>query len=139
MNHDDKFTSQKKKLIAENEKQYGSEIRTKFGSEAIDESNAKLMGLTEEQYKRMETLSLQVNDGLKKAFEEGDPSSAAAQEVCLLHKKWLGFFWNFYSKEAHLGLAQSYVEDPRFKKYYDDIAPGCAEFLYEAMQIFCRA
>jgi len=45
-----------------------------------------------------------------------------AQKVCALHKEWLEYFWNHYSKEAHLGLAQTYVDDPRFKKYYDAIA-----------------
>lgn len=129
---------QKKKMIAENEKQYGAEIREKFGDDVIDAGNARLMGLTEAQFKRVETLSKEVNEHLKKAFEEGDPSGAAAQQSCALHREWLSYFWNFYSKEAHLALAQSYVDDPRFRKYYDAIAPGCAEFLFEAMKIFCR-
>ena len=47
------------------------------------------------------------------------PSRYASQE-------WLGYYWNTYTK-AHLGLAQLYVDDPRFKSYYD-ARDGCAEF-----------
>jgi hypothetical protein len=50
----------------------------------------------------------------------------------------LGYFWDHYTKEAHLGVAQTYVEDPRFIKYYDSIAVGCADFLFEAIKIYCE-
>ncbi len=137
MSDKEKFEGFKRKMIDDNERQYGKEIREKYGDAAVDASNAKLMGLTEEQYGRVEELSRRINESLKLAFEQGDPSGELAQKVCELHKEWLGYFWNFYSKEAHLGLAQTYVEDPRFRKYYDSIAEGCAEFLYEALKIYC--
>jgi DNA-binding transcriptional MerR regulator len=138
MSASEKFEGFKKKLIEENEEKYGKEIREKYGDDLVNESNAKMMGLTAEQYEEMQELSRQINDNLKKAFEQGDPSSDLAQKVCAMHKEWLGYTWNFYSKEAHMGLAQMYVDDPRFRKYYDDIAVGCAEFLNEAIKIYCK-
>ncbi len=138
MSNNEKFEGFKQKLVDENEKKYGKEIREKYGDDVVDKSNAKMMGLTAEQYEKMQELSQQINDTLKEAFEQGDPSSKVAQKVCDMHKEWLGYTWNFYSKEAHMGLAQMYVDDPRFKKYYDDIAVGCAEFLNEAIKIYCR-
>ncbi|WP_334295401.1 TipAS antibiotic-recognition domain-containing protein [Cellulosilyticum sp. WCF-2] len=36
-------------------------------------------------------------------------------------------------KETHIGLAKGYVDDPRFTAYYDKIAVGAAQFLYEAI------
>ena len=138
MSDKEKFEGFKKKLIAENEKEYGEEIREKFGDTVIDGCNAKMMGLTAAQYKETQELSGEINSLLKTAFEQGDPSSELAQKVCALHEKWLGFYWTHYSKEMHWGLAQSYVDDPRFKKYYDDIAVGCAEFLRDALQIYCK-
>jgi len=125
-------------MLQDNEKHYGAEIRETYGDAVVDASNAKMMGLTPEQYEKTQALSQQINVSLKAAFQLGDPSSEAAQKVCALHKEWLKFYWNHYSKEAHLGLAQTYVEDPRFKKYYDDIAEGCAEFLRDALQIYCQ-
>ncbi len=138
MNDREKFEGFKQKMIEENERKYGKEIREKFGEAVIDGSNAKMMGLTVEQYEEMQKLSLQINESLKIAFEQGDPSSELAQQACALHKEWLGYSWNHYSKEAHSGLAQAYVDDPRFKKYYDAIEEGCAEFLFEALRVYCR-
>ena len=133
----EKFEGFKQNLLNENEKRYGKEIREKFGDDIINASNAKMMGLTADQYENAQALSQQINDSLKAAFEQGDPSSELAQKVCALHKEWLGYHWGHYSKQAHLSLTQAYVEDPRFRQYYDNIAVGCADFLYSAMQIFC--
>lgn len=138
MSDKEKFEGFKQKMLEKNEKQYGKEIREKYGNDIVDASNAKMMGLTAEQYKKVQELSCQISDLLKTAFEQGDPSSELAQKVCALHKEWLGYFWNHYSKEAHLGLAQTYVDDPRFRKYYDAIAAGCAEFLRDAIKIYCE-
>lgn len=127
----------KRKMIENNENLYGRDIREKYGDEAINASNAKLMSQTPEQFRRSQELSRQINESLKKACAQGDPSSPLAQEVCAMHKEWLMFYWSSYSREAHLGLAQTYVDDPRFKKYYDDIVEGGAEFVRDALMIYC--
>jgi DNA-binding transcriptional MerR regulator len=137
MSDNEKFAGFKQNLIDENEKQYGEEIRGKYGDAAIDRSNAKLKGMTKAQYAEAEKLSQEVNDAIKTAFENGDPSGKLAQKACELHKKWLCCFWDSYSKEAHLGVTQMYVDDPRFTAYYDKIAPGCAVFLRDAVVIYC--
>jgi len=138
MKDQEKFVGFKKKMIADNEKQYGKETRTQFGNKVVEESNAKLMGMSEEQFEKHQALTEVLNNTLKEAMATGDPNSVIAQKICELHKQWLGFFWPSYSKEAHLGLTQTYVDDVRFKAYYDSIAPGAAEFLLEAMKIYCR-
>jgi DNA-binding transcriptional MerR regulator len=138
MSDKEKFEGFKQKIIEENEQQYGKEIREKFGDAVMDASNAKVQGLSREEYEKAQMLSRQINDTLKTAFRQGDPASELAQQVCALHKEWLNYYWNQYTKEAHIGLATAYVADPRFKKYYDDIENGCAEFLLEAMKIYCK-
>ena len=139
MNTKEKFEGFKKTLIEESETKFGKEAREKYGDEAIDTGNAKLMGLSEKQYTDMQDLSQKINDKLKTAFEQGDPAAALAQQVCAMHKEWLGYTWNSYSKEAHRGLAQLYVDDLRFKAYYDSISMGCAEFLRDAIDLFCES
>ena len=137
MNTKEKFEGFKKTLIEENETKFGKEAREKYGDEAINAGNDKLMGLNEKQYADMQELSQKINDKLKTAFEQGDPAGILAQQLCAMHKEWLGYTWNSYSKEAHRGLAQLYVEDERFKSYYDSIAEGCAEFLRDAIEVYC--
>ena len=75
MNGTEKFEGLKRRLVEENEEAYGAEIRAKFGSGAIDAGNATLMGLSPEQYARVQELSEQINTQLKTAFEQGGPSS----------------------------------------------------------------
>jgi len=126
------------KLIADNEQRYGAEARERYGDEAVDASNARLKGMTPEQLAEVERLSLEVNETLRTAFEQGDPASELAQKSCKLHKQWLCCFWEHYTKEAHIGVAQMYVDDPHFTAYYDTIAPGCAVFLRDALLIYCK-
>ena len=137
MNDNEKFEGFTQKLVEENEKQYGKEIRAKYGDALIDASNAKVKGMSKEQYAEVEAISAELNDTLKVAYEKGDPASGLAQKACELHKRWLCCFWDSYSKEAHMGVAQMYVDDPRFTEHYDKIAPGCAVFLRDTIYIYC--
>jgi DNA-binding transcriptional MerR regulator len=138
MSDDEKFQGFKKKLVEENEQKYGREVREKYGNEAVDRSNAKVLGMNREQYAEYEKLTAEFHETLKAAFEQGDPAGELAQKACELHKKWLCFFWNEYSKEAHMGVTQMYVDDPRFTEYFDKIAEGCAAFLRDAVLIYFR-
>jgi DNA-binding transcriptional MerR regulator len=138
MSDKEKFEGFKAKLIEENEKKYGKEARAKYGDEAVDASNAKLFGMTPKQYARLEELTALINTELPKAAAAGDPESEAARRVCELHRDWLCFFWKDYSKEKHLGVAKLYVDDPRFKAYYEALGEGCAEFLYRAIEAYCK-
>ncbi len=138
MSDQEKFEGFKKELLAENEQNYGEEIRSKYGEEAVAKSNAKFMGLTAEEYEETQKLSREIMDTLKAAFLQGNPGGELAQKACALHQKWLSYFWPSYSGEAHLGLAQMYVDDPRFTDYYDAIAPGCTRFLRDAIEIYVK-
>jgi len=138
MSDKEKFDGFKQKLIAENEEKYGGEIRAKYGGETIDRSNAKLKGMTRGQYAETERLSQEVTEALKAALEEGDPAGELAQKAVALHREWLCCFWTDYSPEAHIGVAQMYVDDPRFAAYYDKIAPGAASFLRDAVLVYCK-
>ena len=139
MSDKEKFKGFKEKLIQENETKYGAEVREKYGNATVDASNAKILGLSEDAYQKLETLRVHINEGLAEAIKTGDPAGKLAQKVCALHREWLCYYWNEYSKAAHLGLGQMYVSDDRFKKYYDDAAGvGAAEFLYAALKVYCQ-
>ena len=133
-----KFNKFKQNLIAENERQYGAEVRKKYGNKTVDESNAHLKGLTQEQYDESERLRLALEETLKSAFAIGDPAGELAQKACDLHRQWLFVFYPKYSKEYHMGLGEIYVADERFRAHYDKIVPGCAEFLRDAINIYCE-
>ena len=138
MSNEEKFEGFGEQLVEANEKKYGEEIRAKYGDDAVRSANAKIKGMSKKQYAEVEALSAEVNEALRVAFESGDPAGELAQKACTLHKEWLCYFWDGYTKEAHVGVAQMYVDDPRFMAYYDRIAIGCAVFLRDAVQIYCE-
>ncbi|GAE88278.1 transcriptional activator tipA [Acetivibrio straminisolvens JCM 21531] len=136
MTDKEKFEGFKQRMIDENEKNYGEEIRAKYGDEQVNESYKKIKGMTKEQYEELEKLSLELNETLKQAFATGNPAGELAQKAADLHRQWLCYFWGSYSKEAHAGLAKMYVEDERFTAYYDKEQPGTAKFLRDAILIY---
>ncbi|MDR7077210.1 DNA-binding transcriptional MerR regulator [Neobacillus niacini] len=136
MSNKEKFEGFKKKLVEDNEKKYGKEIREKYGKDTVEASNAKVMNMTQEQYEEVTALADQLHVTLAEAFNTGDPAGELAQKAADLHKQWLTYYWKEYSKEAHAGLAQMYVDDERFTAYYDKEQPGTAEFLREAIHIY---
>lgn len=138
MTDKEKFEGFKQKLVDDNEKKYGKEIREKYGEDAIDKSNAKVKGMTNEQFEEIQKLEEQLFDNLKSAMETGDPTGELAQKAAYLHKQWLCFYWDQYSKEAHTGLAEMYVADERFTAYYDKIQPGAAIFLRDAIVFYTK-
>ena len=138
MTDKEKFEGFKQTLINENEQKYGAEIRNKYGDRTVDDSNAHLKGLTQEQYDEGERLRVSLEEALKSAMETGNPAGEQAQNACDLHRQWLCVFApSHYSKEYHKNLGEMYVADERFKAHYEKIAPGCAEFLRDAINVYC--
>lgn len=139
MSDKEKFEGFKRDLIKENEEKYGREVREAYGEEAVEASNRKLAGMSKEEWKKQEDLSGEIMETLKAAMAEGDPAGKIAQKACDLHRQWLCMFWSdsAYSREAHRGMGEMYAADERFKAYYDRIQDGAAEFLRDALNIYC--
>lgn len=136
MADNEKFQGFKQQLVDDNEQQYGQEIRGKYGEDTIDQSNAKMLKMSEEKYEEFKRLEQEVLEVLEEACNTGDPAGEQAQKAADLHKQWLAFTWPSYSKEAHAGLAQLYVDDERFAAYYDKASKDGARFLRDAILIY---
>lgn len=136
MMNQEKFKGFKQKLVEDNETKYGKEIREKYGDETVNKSNQKVNGMSQEQYDEVTKLATAVIETLHAAFKTGDPAGKLAQKTADLHRQWLCYYWDSYSKEAHAGLAQMYVDDPRFTAFYDEKQPGSAEFLRDAVLLY---
>ncbi|SDX26022.1 MerR family transcriptional regulator [Paenibacillus sp. CF384] len=136
MSDKQKFEGFKQRLIDENEQKYGKEVREKYGDDVVNKSNAKVKGMSQEDHERVTRLAEEIKESLAEAFKLGDPAGELAQKTADLHRQWLSFYWPQYSKEAHANLSQMYVDDERFKAYYDVDQPGSAEFLRDAIHIY---
>lgn len=140
MGNQEKFQALKRELVEKNEKNYGKEARKKYGDEPVNETNQRMLRLTEAEYEEMTRLEEEILEMLAHAVREKErPEGELGKQIAELHRKWLVYSWTSYSVDAHRGVVRMYTEDERFKAYYDRHVPGCAEFLRDAVLAWCKA
>jgi hypothetical protein len=81
----------------------------------------------------------QVEDGLAEGLRRGLPPQATALEAMIeRHRAWVASAWGREcAPEAYAGLADVY-EHPDFRKRYETIQPGFADYLVTAMRAWAR-
>ena len=140
MTDQEKFEAFKHRVVEANEAAFGREIRQKYGDEEADRANACVLALTQEEYTAWEALGDEILQALAAAVQAGaDPAGPEGQRVAVLHRRWLSYSWEAYTPQAHAGLAELYVSDPRFTAYYDREVSGCAAFLRDAVRAYTGA
>lgn len=136
MTNQQKFTAFKKDLVTDNEKQYGQEIREKYGDSTIDQANAKMLNLSEAQYQEWQATEANLLD-LLSGFAKLEIPSATAEMIFKLHKEWLRVNLPTYNSATHKGIASMYTADSRFTAYYDEKAGvGAADFLNQVIHYY---
>ena len=75
---------------------------------------------------------------LLRAMAADDPAGEDAREAVRLHAAWLARFWppESVTPQAHVGMAELYVQDRRFTDYYEKTAPGFAAFFLRAARAY---
>lgn len=122
MTDPEKFATFKAEKLAENEANYGSEIRARYGEDAVDAANQKWQGMTETQFAQMHASEERLFANLELLLakdETPDLDSEIAKEAFLAHKEWLKITAPFYNAEYHRSLGEMYAEDERFAAYYN--------------------
>ena len=134
MSDEAKFQAFKHRAVEENERRYGREIRAAYGDQAVDEAHAAVLNLTMEQYQQWTQMGAEIQRRLEQAVTQAcSPQDEVGRDITQLHRQWLSYGPNQYDVQKHKGLAQLYVCDARFQKYYDKNCPGCAQFLRDAI------
>ena len=112
---------------------YGEPMR-----KSIEVSKKAMAGRTEaEQKEKMAELQL-IEFGLAEHMQEGTaPDSDLLDDLLSQHRAWVAQMWGQEcSADAYAGLAEMYLAHDDFKKRYDTIAPGFAEYLPSAMKAY---
>ena len=139
MRDSEKFEAFKKDVVDQYEKLYGEEAREKYGDSEVDMAVNKVLSLSKEDYEKFQTLGKKVLEALKAAvISKASPESETGRSVASLHKEWLGYSWKDYTEQKHKGVVSLYVQDERFKKYYDREQNGCADFLLAAVDFWAE-
>ena len=118
--------------------QYAEEAKSRWGNtEAYRESTRKAAKWTPEDKAAMEAKSGEIFSAFA-ALVGSDPASAEAQALV---SRWKAFISESYyncTDEILAGLGQMYVLDERFTKNIDKFGAGTAQFMSDAIAVYCK-
>jgi DNA-binding transcriptional MerR regulator len=115
--------------------QYAEEAERRWGeTDAYRQSQQRTSGYTKEDWLRIKADTADLQARLAAAFTSGvAPDSAAAMDLAEEHRQQISRYFYDCGYDVHRGLAEMYLTDPRFTKNYEDVAPGLAQFVHDAI------
>jgi hypothetical protein len=117
---------------------YADEARKRWGhTDAYRQSQERVGKMSKDDLARIQA----DNDSLLRelaALTDRDPASPAVQAIIARHYAGLRHFYE-PTLPMYRGLAQMYVDDPRFTAFYEKYKPGLAAFLRDGMLAYCDA
>ncbi|KHE70422.1 MerR family transcriptional regulator [Halobacillus sp. BBL2006] len=137
MSNKDRFEPFDKSEIEAHQKKYEKEVEERWGdTDAYKESQRKTASYTKEDWKRIQKEGNEIDRRIIDRMDQG-PEDAEVQR--LIGEKRQHISDNFYhcTPEIFRGLADMYVNDPRFTKNIDMLKEGYAAFLQKAMHVYC--
>ncbi len=123
-------------LSKEQAEAYAAEARERWDAKLVDESNDRVTKWTKEKWAEMNG---ELDDILRQlAGLMG--TSANDTRVQVLIARHYAYLNNFYDVKVDMysGLGRFYVEDSRFRAYFEKYRPGLTDYLAEAIDIYCR-
>ena len=117
------------------EDEYQQEAQERWGeTDAWKQSQSRPRRYTKADWAQVKAEMDAVNAAFVAALTSGEPATGeAAMDAAEQHR--LHIHERFYDLDHafHRGLADMYVADPRFTKTYEDIAPGLAAYVRDAI------
>lgn len=126
-----------KGFTAEEAEAYRKEAEERWGKEVIAESHDRLRKLSKNEWEELMAFGGQLNEQLAAHVGVSDPASPDVQQLISLHFDFIGKHFDV-TREIYRSLGNMYAEDGRFHAYYDNYHPKLAEFLRDAIHVFCQ-
>ncbi len=115
--------------------EYQTEAQERWGeTDAWTQSSRRTKRYTAADWAEVKAEGDAVNAALVAALRSGaPPTSAAAMDAAEAHRAHIERWFYDLDHEFHRGLADMYLADPRFTKTYEDLAPGLAQYVHDAI------
>lgn len=121
-----------KELIPEIKK----EVADRWGKEKLENAEENISRMNKAEWADTKQEADEINRWLVNLMHLA-PAAIEVQRVVREHFKHLNGFYKV-EKQVYGCLGKMYIEDERFKAYYDSYKDGLANFLNEAIQVFCN-
>ena len=113
---------------------YQAEAEQRWGdTDKWQQSQARTKNMTKEQWAEVKAETEGFEADLGAAVRAGEPvDGEPAAELAERHRASIARFYDC-DHEFQICLAQMYLSDPRFTKHYEDLEPGTAQWLHDAI------
>lgn len=116
-------------------KQTKDEVVQRWGQERLDETEKRIREKGKKGWKKHKEEDEEINR-LLASMVGFNPADIRVQRVILRHFRQMNLYYEV-SRERYEALGRMYVEDERFKQYYEKYVQGLAEFMQKAIEVFC--
>lgn len=115
--------------------QWADEAEQRWGdTPAYQESQRRVATYTKQDWLAISAEAKAITEEFAEAMNAGVPAGdPRAMELAERHRLHISQWFYECGHEMHQGLAEMYVSDPRFTKNYDDVAPGLARYVRDAV------
>jgi len=115
--------------------QYAEEAQERWGdTDAYRESHRRTSRYGKDDWTAIKAEGEAVTRRFADLLRAGTPvTSAEAGDAVRAHREHITRWFYDCSPQMQRGLAQMYVEDERFTRHYEEIAPGLAQYVYDAV------
>ena len=114
--------------------EYAAEAEQRWGdTDAWQQSQRRAAAFSKADWVRVKAEGEALEREMAIALREGvAPSDQRAMDLAERHRASIETFYDC-SYAMHRGLADMYVADERFTKHYEDVAPGLAQWVHDAV------
>ena len=114
---------------------YAQEAEERWGGTDVwKESQRRTKSYSKEQWQQIKDEGGQSTTRLAELMRAGTPAdSAEAMDAAEDARQHICRWFYDCPREMHAGIAEMYVTDPRFTKTYEDVAPGLAQYVRDAV------
>jgi DNA-binding transcriptional MerR regulator len=115
--------------------EWADEAEQRWGdTDTYRQSRQRTSNYTKRDWVQLKTDADERLSAFADALRAGTPAdSPAVMELAEAHREHINRWFYDCDHDIHRGLAQMYVADPRFAKLYEDVAPGLAQYVHDAI------
>jgi DivIVA domain-containing protein len=115
--------------------EYAAEAQERWGdTEAWRQSQQRTSRYTKADWDAVKAEGDAINAAFVAALRAGEPAtSERAMDAAEAHRRHIHDRFYDLGYEMHRGLADMYVADPRFTRTYEDLEPGLAQYVHDAI------
>jgi MerR family transcriptional regulator, thiopeptide resistance regulator len=116
--------------------QYADEVKERWGgTDAYKQSTQRTSRYTKEDWLKIKLATADLHQRMAAALTSGVPAdSEQAMDLAEEHRRQINEWYYDCGYDIHRGLAELYLADQRFARNYDDMVPGLARFVHDAIK-----